>query len=183
MKYNSMYRHYLLFILAIISLAGACSNDPDSTNANTAATNATAASNTPPPWRQNITASDIDRIKWLEGTWRGTGEGQEPFYEKYRFEGTTLYEDSYEDSSLTKVKDSAKYALINGEFRHTANGKRVVASELTDDHIQFIPAVGDGNSYRFEKQPDGKWRAVLEWPAKGDQPAKKVIYNMEPYKK
>jgi hypothetical protein len=171
---------FIIVALAFVSALIACSNgDNNTANVSTAS---------PPPtvsitWKQNVTANDISRIKWLEGTWKGTAEGHEPFYERYRFEGTTMYEDSFEDGTLNTIKDTARYALINGEFRHTENGRRTAASEIADDHIQFIPVVGDGNSYRFERQPGGKWRAVLEWPANGDQPAKQVIYNMEPYKK
>jgi len=179
-----MCKSNLILLLSLVTLVAACSKNTGPNAANTVASNTEAVTvTTPPPWRQDIKPADIERIKWLEGTWKGTGEGQEPFYEQYRFEGTTMYEDSFEDSSLKNVKDSARYALINGEFRHTQNGRRVVASEITDDHIQFIAAAGDGNSYRFEKQPEGRWRVVLEWPATGDKPAKKVIYNMEPYKK
>jgi len=150
------------------------------------ANNAQSVAATPTPitvnWKKDITPADIARIKWLEGTWRGSGEGQEPFYERYHFDGTTMTEESFSDENLANVTESAQYKLINGEFRHTQNAKRVAASEITDDHIQFVPVVGDGNSFRFEKQPGGKWRAVLEWPATGDQPAKQKIYNMEPYK-
>ncbi len=152
-------------------------------------TNADNAYVTPIPitWKRDITETDIAGLKWLEGTWRGTGENQEPFYERYTLEARSLTVDSFADGTLETVTDTTRYALINGEFRYTdsksSKTRRVAASEITPDHIQFIPVVGGGNSYRFERQPGGRWRAVLEWPATNDKAAKQVIYNMEPYKK
>jgi len=181
MKYKSMRKTCVIVLLSVTTLVVACGNS--SNNAAIVASNTESEpSHTPPPWRQDLTPKDIERIKWLEGTWKGTTEGKEPFYEKYRFEGTTMYEDSYEDETLKNVKDTAKYALINGEFRHTQDGKRIVVSEIDDNHVVFIPAAHEGNSYTFEKQLGGKWRAIVEWPALEGQPPKKTIYNMEPYK-
>jgi hypothetical protein len=38
------------------------------------------------------------------------------------------------------------------------------------------------NRFRFERQSNGTWRAVLEWPATTDKPARQKIYIMEPWK-
>lgn len=172
---NAVSRLGLILFLALAAFLMGCA---DSNSSNSIAFPPVTAN-----WKKDVLADDIARIKWLEGTWRGTGGGQEPFYERYKFEGTTLAVESFADGTLEKVTDTTRYALINGEFRYTAEGRRVAASEITDDHIQFVPVVGEGNSYRFERQDEGKWRAVLEWPAAADKPAKQVIYNMEPYKK
>lgn len=173
------YGFVILFAFAFVLMGCSGNTDTNTTNTNT---------NVPPPvtahWKKDVSAVDIARIKWLEGTWRGTGEGQEPFYEKYKFDDTSLIVESFADASLKTVKDTTRYALVNGEFRYTTrDARRIAASEITDDHIQFVPVVGAGNSYRFERQPEGKWRAVLEWAATDDKPAKQVIYSMEPYKK
>lgn len=179
---SSLYKFALIICLGI-TLIGCSEKTNTTTDANAAAQNS-AVSDIPVTWKKDVTPEDVAGLKWLVGTWRGTGEGQEPFYEQYKLDGTILTEESFADESLTDIKDSARYALVNGEFRFTtADGRRVAASEITADHIQFVPVVGGGNSYRFEKQSGGKWRAVLEWPATADQPAKKVIYNMESYKK
>ncbi|MBK8465553.1 MAG: hypothetical protein IPL32_06945 [Chloracidobacterium sp.] len=179
------YRFSFILILACAAGLVGCSGGTDTTANTSINTNNT---NVPPPvtanWKKDVTPADIARIKWLEGTWRGSGEGEEGFYERYKFEDTSLIVESFEDATLKTVKDRTRYALVNGEFRFTTtDARRVAASEITDDHIQFVPIVGEGNSYRFERQPGGKWRAVLEWKATADKPAKQTIYMMEPYKK
>ena len=176
-----MYRSGLILLLTVTWMFSGCSGDAGKstvTNTNVNIPPVTAV------WKKDVTPDDIADLKWLEGTWRGTAEGQEPFYERYSFDDTSLITESFDDESLATVANTARYALVNGEFRHTTtDGRRVAASEITADRIQFVPVVGEGNAFRFERQGQGKWRAVLEWPATAGKPAKKVIYTMEPYKK
>lgn len=178
-----IYLSIVILVAVFLVMIGGCSNQPESNSESGAQGNTQAANSFKPHWKTDVKPEDIARIKWLEGTWRGTSEEQEPFFERYTFDGTSMTIDTFTDSSLKTVKDTSRYALINGEFRCTKNEKRTGVSEITDDHIQFVPVVGDGNPFRFEKQPEGKWRAVLDVPAASGKPAKQVIYNMEPYKK
>lgn len=174
---NPMYK--FVFIL-MLSLAFIGCSESAITNTATDATPLAIVVN----WKKDVTAADIAGLKWLEGTWRGAGEGQEPFYERYRLDDKSLTVESFADGTLETVTDTTRYVLINGEFRYTdSKARRVAASEITADYIQFIPVIGGGNSFRFERQPGGKWRAVLKWPTTDEQPAKQKIYNMEPYKK
>lgn len=129
-----------------------------------------------------FTSADIAKLKWIEGTWRGSGETQPFFYERYRFEGDTLVVDSFENETLERVADTGRFELNkDGEFGQTSGNSRSAATEITDSYVQFIPITGMKNAFRFEKQTDGTWRAVLETPATADKPAKTVIYKMEPW--
>jgi hypothetical protein len=130
---------------------------------------------------KKFTAADIAKLKWIEGTWRGM-DGDKPFYERYKIEETAMVVETLKaDGSVEGEPD--RFELKDGEFGKGEGDKRSVASEITADHIQFIPAVpGTSNSFRFERQPNNTWRAVLEWPAKPDRPARQKIYIMEPWK-
>jgi hypothetical protein len=37
------------------------------------------------------------------------------------------------------------------------------------------------NSFRFERQSDGTWMAILEWSKTADKPARGKVYKMEPW--
>ena len=104
-----------------------------------------------------------------------------PFFERYRFEGTTLIVDGFTDETLSHIEDTTRFELKDGEFGTEKGNNRSAASEITDDHVQFVPERG-GNSFRFERQPDGTWRAVLGW-VEPDNTPKEKIYKMEPYKR
>ena len=148
-------------------------NSGDHTNERAPQTQATPS--------KNITPSDVAKLKWIEGTWRGM-DGDKPFFERYRFEnGTTMVVETLADETLSKVEETSLFELKDGEFGHTDGDKRSAASSITADAVQFVPAAGGGNSFRFERQGDGTWRAVLEWPAANGKPAGQKIYKMEPW--
>ena len=130
---------------------------------------------------KKFTAADVAKLKWIEGTWRGM-DGDKPFYERYKIEETAMVVETLKpDGSVDGVPD--RFELKDGEFGKDEGDKRSAATEITADYVQFVPAVpGKGNSFRFERQPNGTWRAVLEWQAKGNKPAGQKIYIMEPWK-
>ena len=128
-----------------------------------------------------FTAADIAKLKWIEGTWRGM-DGDKPFYERYKIEGTTLVVEGLKADG-SPDGEPGRFELKNGEFGQGEGDKRSAASEITADYVQFVPPVGGKmNRFRFERQSNGTWRAVLEWPAKADKPARQKIYIMEPWK-
>jgi hypothetical protein len=141
-------------------------------------TQSSAAQSSP---SKTFTAADIAKLKWIEGTWRGL-DGDKPFYERYQIEETAMVVETLKaDGSVNGDPD--RFELKDGQFGKGEGDRRSFASEITADHIQFVPAVpGKSNSFRFERQPNNTWRAVLEWPAKGDKPAGQKIYIMEPWK-
>lgn len=128
-----------------------------------------------------FTEADVAKLKWLQGTWKGINDGK-PFYERYRFEGSTLVVEGFDDEKLTNVSDTSRFELKNGEFGNTEGDQRSAATEITDDHVQFVPVGGSGNSFRFERQSGGTWQAVLEWTGPDNNPRRKT-YIMEPFKK
>lgn len=179
-------RSYKLLIVAVLVItAGAACTKSEAQKAQPG-TAANVAQTTPAPQAtpsKSITAADIAKLKWIEGTWRGM-DGEKPFFERYRIENdTAMVVETLTDATLAKVEDTSRFELKDGEFGNTVGDRRSAASSITADSVQFVPAVGGGNNFRFERQAGGTWRAVLEWPAKGDKPAGQKIYIMEPYSK
>jgi hypothetical protein len=126
-----------------------------------------------------FTPADIAKLKWIEGTWRGM-DGDQPFFERYKIDDSTIIVETFEDDTLSKVTDTTRFELKNGEFGAHEGDKRSVASLITDNAVQFVPAVaGKRNSFRFERTSNDSWNAVLEWPAAGDQSARSKVYKME----
>ena len=159
-------KRVLLLIIATFLIAS-CSTQSDGQKENTAPKPAATPST-------NITAADIAKLKWIEGTWRGM-DGDKPFYERYKLEENVMVVESLkEDGSLDG--EPGRFELKNGEFGKTEGDRRSAASQITDTHVQFVP-VGKGNSFRFEKVSDSTWNAVLEWTQDGTPQQK--TYKME----
>jgi len=164
----------VLAIITVSLIAAACSN------AQVAKSDIQAPVAQPTP-SNKFTAADIAKLKWIEGTWRGM-DGDKPFYERYKLENTALVVEGLNADGSSKGEPD-RFELKNGEFGQGEGDKRSAASEITADYIQFVPAVsGKMNRFRFERQSNGTWRAVLEWPATPDKPARQKIYIMEPWK-
>src|SRR5215470_15787903 len=65
-----------------------------------------------PSPQAKFSVSDLEKLRWIEGTWRGTGDVEAPFFERYKFENpSTLAVDSFTDASLTKVEETTKFEL------------------------------------------------------------------------
>ena len=146
----------------LVLLFAACQRSPD------VQTNQSAT--------KSFSTADLKKLRWIEGTWRGSGVDQGPFFERYRFENdSTLAVDSFPDEKLDKVEDTSRFQLKDGQF---GNGS-YVASSIDDNGINFEPVANANNSFRWERVSENVWKATLKWPAKGDKPARERVYNME----
>lgn len=124
-----------------------------------------------------FTAADLQKLRWIEGSWRGTGVNQPPFFERYRFENpTTLAVDGLEGD---KVTETTRFELKDGEFGGGNEGSRWVATAIDENSITFAPVTKARNWFRWERVNADSWKAVLNWPAVTDKPARERVYNME----
>jgi hypothetical protein len=160
-----------LLILSIVVFGGLVGCARPSTPANEMQG---AASQAPSP--KTITAPDLVKLRWIEGTWRGTGTNQPPFFERYRFENdTTLVMEELADETATAAKRTSRYELKDGTFGDDSH----VATALDDKAITFSPRIQGQNSFRWQSESKDVWKAILTLPAKGNAPAKEVIYVLE----
>jgi len=140
----------------------------------------TMASCADPAQTKKFTTADLQKLRWIEGTWRGTGDVEKPFFERYRFENdSVLAVDSFEDETLAKVTDTTRFELKDGEFGGGSQGSRYVAKSIDGRAIEFAPAVNVRNSFRWERESNDVWKATILLPARGDKPASHRVYKME----
>lgn len=156
---------FLLIALALNLLA--CNRGP---SGSTPQSTPTAA-----PAPAKITANDLKKLRWIEGTWRGSGY-ETPFFERYRFENDdTLLVETLADESASNVTDTSRFVLKDGQF----GSEGAVATELTDTYIVFSPLKPGQNTFRFEKESADSWKAVLTWPKSEKRAAGERAYNMQ----
>lgn len=137
----------------------------------------TASAPSPSPSPKLITTADLAKLRWIEGSWRGTGDTQPPFFERYKFENdSTLVVETLADETLSKVTDVSRFELKDGHFGSGTADSGSVATALDDNSITFAP-LGKGNFFRFQRESDNSWKAILNWTDKSGAP-KERIYNM-----
>ena len=155
-----------VFIVSLLNFLG-CARGPSS--------DAVQSNATSPATPATVTTNDLKKLRWIEGTWLGKGY-QTPFYERYRFENdNTLIVENLADESVSKVTETTRYELKDGQF---GNG-RSVATDVADNYITFSSVAGAKNTYRWQKESADSWKAVLTSPATDKTPAKEVVYRME----
>src|SRR5262245_21768088 len=82
---------------------------------------------------QKLSTADLQKLRWIEGTWRGTGDVDKPFFERYRFESdSVLAVESFADETLAQVTDTTRFELKDGEFGGGSEGARYVANSIDD---------------------------------------------------
>lgn len=171
----------VLILVTGVLVPGGCSH-LDSHVATSSPSGAASPAQSPKstPTAKHITVEDLKKLRWIEGTWRGTGVNQAPFFERYHFETpTTLIVETLADEKVDKVTETGRFELKDGEFGNNENGSRSVATALDDNSITFDPVFKARNSFKFQKESENSWKAILTWPASDKGPAGERIYNME----
>jgi hypothetical protein len=130
--------------------------------------------------RSKLSPADVAKLRWIEGTWRGTGDVEKPFFERYYFENdTTLVVESFADEKLSKVDDITRFELKDGQFGNGGEGSRWTATAVDNKSITFEPVAKARNSFRWERESENLWKAILNWPATDTKPARERVYRME----
>ena len=114
-----------------------------------------------------LRTADLRTLQWIVGTWRGSGDGQAPFYERYRFvDDSTLLVESFKDSTVAQVTESSRYELRGGRFANAApaNGAQWVAVRLTNGAVTFAPVRRARNRFIWRPVSADEWSAELAWP-------------------
>ncbi|HVG28715.1 MAG TPA: hypothetical protein VM864_03250 [Pyrinomonadaceae bacterium] len=141
---------------------------------------ASSAQQPPAAQTRRVTADDLKKLRWIEGAWRGTGDVQEPFFERYRFESeTTLAVEGFKDQTLGKADDVTRFELRDGVFGNWGEGSRWAATELEEGSVTFSPVAKARNTFRWQRESADVWKAVLDYPASEGKPARQRVYRME----
>lgn len=168
------YELLLVVPLAILMIFAACAGVKSNNAAPSASTQAK-----PSPKPLPMTVADLAKLRWIEGSWRGTGGGVPAFYERYKFENdSTLLVETLTDETLSKVSEESRFELKDGHFGHSEAESGSVATAFDGNSITFSPLGKARNSFRFQRESDNSWKAILNWTDKDGAP-KERVYLME----
>lgn len=157
MSFNHRIRIFVAIIaVALVLCVAGCAQKPSAAPVQSSATPSK-------PILKSITPADLVKLRWIEGSWRGTGEIDKPFYERYKFEtDTTLAVESFDDEAFSKATDVSRFELKDGEFGSTdPDGRRSAASAIDANSVTFEPVLKSRNTFRFERESENSWKAIL----------------------
>lgn len=111
-----------------------------------------------------VSREQFAQLRWLEGTWRGTGDGQAPFYERYDVvDDTTILMQSFSDSTLRTTTGESRIVLTGGQVLQREEGSDRVsgAARIDATSIDFVP-VKRGFTYSWRRgSTSDEWIASI----------------------
>ena len=111
-----------------------------------------------------VTKAQVTSLRWLEGTWRGTGGGVPAFAEGYKFANDSTIDISfYGDSTGTKVSGTGKIFLTAGQLFYSGNGTEYAATKIAPNSVTFVPKGTNGkNQLEWTMVSPTVWTSVLK---------------------
>ena len=117
-----------------------------------------------PIWAEvaKVQRSDMAKLRWIGGNWRGSGGGYDAFYERYVFEGdSVLRQYSFADSTFATAVDSSTVRLHGDSLFSESGDVRYLASSLRDSSVTFAPYARALNRFTWRRSSDTSWVAIL----------------------
>ena len=131
---------------------------------------------------KEFSQSDFQKLRWLEGTWRGSDGGKGAFYEGYHFiNDTTIEIEFFADSTLSKINGKGMVRLSDKSIINGAGSTFWAATSVDDRSIHFAPKQNVSNYFSWEKESNDVWIARLK---NVDSQGRQIetVYRMERYK-
>lgn len=126
-----------------------------------------------------VTPADFATFRWIEGTWRGTGGGVDPFYERYRLlDDSTLLRLSFSDSTLGTVSDSTRIGLRGSQVLDPADDPEWHATAFDSTSWRFESREHAGRAFTWRRTSPDSWTATLESRDAAGNPQQR-IYTLE----
>ena len=120
--------------------------------------------------RTRFSSSDLKKLQWIEGRWRGEAPGQAPFFEQYRFVNDSTLEITYfADSAFANSSGRGRVYLSVGRIYHVSGPGQWGASHIDDSGVYFVPERNASNSVSWTFKSPDLWTATLRSSATGQE--------------
>ena len=167
-------RRTTVFIaLAVLVVAVACER------ARTPAGDTSATSASPAP--QTVTTAEFQQLRWLQGSWKGSGGGIDAFYERYTWvdDSTIRKFDIDGPAAAAAVKDSGDITLRGGVVRSGSPERSWIVVSLDSASVTFAPERNASNGFEWRRIAPDAWTARLTWDSAGI--ARERTYDMKAF--
>ena len=129
----------------------------------------------------SVSPAQFQQLRWLEGSWRGSGGGFDAFFEGYRWvDDSTIRKYGYADSTLATVTDSGDITLRGTTVRSESPERAWVVEGLDSVSVRFAPERNAANDFEWRRVGPGAWTARLTWDSAGVP--REVLYELRSYR-
>jgi hypothetical protein len=133
------------------------------------------------PGPVKVTQQQFRDLRWIAGTWRGSGGAYPSFFEEYKvLDDTTIKMRSFSDSTLRVPTDSSMIELRNGTVQSRSARSTYVVVAFTPSSVRFARPGAAGGGHTFARVSPDEWTATLHPAAAGGQA---TLYTMRRIKR
>jgi hypothetical protein len=155
-------------------VAVACGKGDGGHGDSTAAAAALVADATP----ATVSVAEFQKLRWINGPWRGFMSNGEKFYEWYRFlDDSTIQKTEHPDSTFGTPSSESRIILRNGIVVDSSARSSYVATRWDTTGVDFAPRRGATNSFTWAKEGPTQWSATIRWTDKDGRP-QTVVYAL-----
>ena len=123
-------------------------------------------------------ATDLGKLRWMEGAWKATAPGEQTIYQRYRFANDSTVEITYfADSTFGRETGTGRVYLSVGRIYHTFGPGRWGATSVDSSGVYFVPQVNAHNTYAWSYQSPDNWTATLRTGYSGRE--RVTVYQLQ----
>src|SRR5688572_12211308 len=100
-----------------------------------------------------VTLAEFQKLRWINGPWRGFMSDGNKFYEWYRFlDDSTIHKTEHADSTFSTPSGESRIMLRNGVVIDSSARSLYVATRLDSTGIDFAPRRGATNTFTWTRE-------------------------------
>ncbi len=109
-----------------------------------------------------ISPADFAKLRWMEGSWKGTAAGETPIIERVHFANDSTIDVAFFADSLSgRQTGTAKVNLSVGRVYYTLGPGRWGATRVDANGAYFVPQVNAHNTYSWVYQSNDAWTSTM----------------------
>jgi len=124
-----------------------------------------------------FSTSDFGRLRWLEGSWAGTANGESPIYDRYHISrDSTIDVTYYRDSTFSQEAGTGRIYLAAGRVYQSFGPGRWGATQVDSAGAYFVPQVNAHNTFAWSVVSPDEWTATMRTGMSGHE--RITVYRM-----
>jgi hypothetical protein len=128
--------------------------------------------------RTPFASSDLAKVKWLEGSWAGTAEGEATIYQRFKFvDDSTVEINYYRDPAFGQASGNGRLYLSVGRIYHTFGSNRWVATRIGDKGVYLVPQTTARANFGWAYISPDEWRFTMRTGVGGREHV--TVYDMK----
>ncbi len=137
------------------------------------------AQNVPMPSKLVVGLTDFQRLRWVEGNWRGMSDSTATLFERFHFvDDSTLLVEHFPNDHFSGATAREWYELRKNRVASRSNPEWV-ADLIDSASVTFHRPTRSANSLIWRKLSNDEWVIVLTSPPTLDFPGRITTWHMK----